>query len=169
VSLFDEIFISHEQRMRNDVRALQADMAAQPNVASIVRPLQDQVARLEMISKTLLELVVAKGVATQTEVTVLMQQIDLSDGREDGGLFKRVKTKAPKCKRCLRFINPSRTACIYCGEAISAEGDPYRDGAAAKTAPIRTADCGGCGRTVDESETYFTASGLRCEACYDPS
>jgi len=168
VSLFDDLFTPIEVRNQRDIRAIYAAMPAGPSTTVIADQARKNDERLHLLCKTLLELVVAKGLATREEITVLMQQTDLSDGVEDGRLTDQ-RRKAPRCRNCTRFLNPKREACIYCGASIAAEaGDPYRGGGPAP-APVVTVACTKCGETVPQNETLFTGSGLRCERCYDPT
>ena len=168
MSLFDDFFTPIEIRNRDELQRIAAELDAGPSPLEVQRRAEAKIERLELLVKTLAELLLAKGVVTKTEISVMMTQVDLEDGVEDGRLRPRVKRNAPKCRHCRRHINPKRTSCVYCGEAIAGDGDPYRDGHE-PAKPVRTAKCTRCDETVPEDDTYFTGSGLVCEACYDPA
>jgi hypothetical protein len=93
---------------------------------------------------------------------VLVQQIDLADGVEDGAT-RPAKKDAPLCASCGKFINPRRPACIYCGAEIPKQAPPEK-----KEPPVQLVACGGCGRAVNARHTVYTEKGLRCDECYRP-
>lgn len=170
MSFFDDLFdprfvFDSEHKQRMDIEMLRAELstAGEPNkqTRQTIAQLRDRVDRLELTVKTLMELMYRKGVASQAEISVLMQQIDLLDGVEDGKMSTRVHAEAPTCGHCHRYINPRRRHCVYCHNPVEA---PVK----VKPQP-RMVDCSRCSNAVPERQTYFSSSGVVCESCFDPS
>lgn len=172
--MFDPRFMfDTEHAQRADIHDLQdkvTELTARTNAR--VPVLERQVSQLLLLCNALVELVERKGVGTREELQVLVQQIDLLDGREDGKQSAEAWRNAPRCTSCNHYINPQREACIYCGQPIPrAQGGghgPYRGGPLGPSAPApRTATCAKCGSSVPQSETFFTEEGqLWCSSCY---
>ncbi len=168
MSIFDDMFDSEfffdsDYRQRRDIRSLQRQLLAAPDHGAQVRANTARIEQLELLCTSLVELLVAKGLATAPELRVLMQQLDLADGVEDGRIAKRVRDDSPRCGHCQRFVNPSRESCVYCGTPMA----PTSPAAAAvKTVRVEVA-CSSCGVRVAETDSYFTGAGLVCEGCFD--
>lgn len=165
---FDDLFKSEflfdsEYQQRSDIENLKQQVINTPDPSRMIRPLADRVDRLELLCKSLTELVISKGLATREELSVVTQQLDLADGVEDGKISSRTRKKAPRCNACGRFINPRRDHCVYCNAAVGAAATPTTN-----VAPERLATCGQCQKEVPERQTYYTDRGLRCDGCYDP-
>lgn len=167
LSWFERIGMdAHDIRQSREIKRLDDDAEwAQERdelLAKSVQVVDARCDRLELVCEALLELVVTKEIVSKEELRVLMVQIDLRDGVEDGGLHpKRVDTNAPLCTRCERPVNPQREACVYCGAEVVHEpqvGVPKRK--------PKMVVCGGCQEEVDERETNFTGNGLRCDRCF---
>ncbi len=161
---FDDLFESeflfdNEHKQREDIERIKQQMHDAPDLSRLMGPLAQRVDRLELLCKSLTEIIVSKGLATREELSVVTQQLDLADGVEDGKIGARVRKDAPRCSSCGRFVNPKRAHCVYCNAAV--------EQGASQTPPERTAVCGGCGKTVAESSTYYTGKGLRCEVCFE--
>lgn len=169
MSYFDDIFDpaffwDNEYRQRQDIQSLRKQVEAAPDYGSQLRAQAARIDQLELLSKALIELVVRKGLATSAELGVIMQQLDLEDGVEDGRVGKSVRQEAPRCGHCQRFVNPRRQACVYCGTPMA------QATTAASTKPPRPdVSCTRCGAIVPEADSYFSASGLVCEGCFDPN
>lgn len=162
---FDDLFTSEflfdtEYKQRSDIQQIKAELDAAPDPMVVVGPLAQRVDRLELLCKALTELIVSKGLASREELSVVSQQLDLADGVEDGKISARVRKSAPRCPSCGRFVNPRRDTCVYCHAAVAFE-------APEKKPPERTVSCGGCGSEVPESGSFYTAQGLRCDACFE--
>jgi len=148
-----------DYRQRNDIEDIKDQLEHQPNPAITILPLQKRVDRLELVIQTLAEILIAKKVCTQAEIDVLMLQIDLRDGLEDGQVSQELRAHAPHCNHCNRFINPRRTTCVYCGTPIHATQNQAK--------LVKLVDCGGCDAQIPENESYFTVGGVRCYTCYE--
>lgn len=149
----------NDNKQRNDIDLLRADLDSLPKVWAHIETMNSRVDRLELLCETLMEVIVVKGLANEAELSVLMQQIDLEDGVEDGARHDQVRGSAPRCRQCDKFINPARSNCVYCDALI--EGPAIK-----RRPPPKLVGCGGCGQSVAESSTFFTAQGLRCEVCF---
>ncbi len=161
---FDDLFSSeflfdNEYKQRQDIERIKAEVMAAPDPVQLVEPLMQRVDRLELLCKSLTELIVSKGLASREELSVVTQQLDLADGVEDGKIGSRVRKTAPRCASCGRFVNPRRSKCVYCHAAVLQ--DP------SEKPPERTIVCGGCGNEVAESGSFYTADGLRCDSCFE--
>lgn len=168
MSILDDIFnpaffFDSEYLQRRDIQLLAAQISDTPS-HSQVQAVAARVDQLELLCSALVELLVAKGVTTSAELRVLMQQVDLSDGVEDGRVSKNAREQSPRCACCQRFLNPAREACVYCGTPM-AQAVPQPP--APKPRPEVT--CTECRRTVPESDTYFSGRGLLCSSCYAQS
>ncbi len=130
-----------------------------PDHMVTVGPLLERVDRLELLCKSLTELIVSKGLASREELSVVTQQLDLADGVEDGKIGSRVLKNGPRCTNCGRFVNPRRSSCVYCHAAVEQQS--------AQAPPERLVSCGGCGKEVAESASFYTGAGLRCDACFE--
>jgi len=163
-SWLSNMFLGHEGRQNRDLKYARieaANAALDSSVANdLAKALAARVDRLELVCETLLELVLLRKVVNREELEVLMAQVDLRDGVEDGGLnHDRPRSVAPSCTACERPINPKRAACVYCGAKIVAD-------AVAPKRAVRLVACGKCGEQVDPRTTNFTEDGLRCDACF---
>jgi hypothetical protein len=170
MSLFDELFDPKyvwdtDRRQRRDIESLRRDMQHAPDWRPMIQAQAERIDRLELLLKGLLELVVSKSLLTRAELSVVMQQLDLADGVEDGRISSVVRETSPRCRQCQRFLNPQRSACVYCGTPMDAAMPPT----ATASAPRPDVTCVGCGTTVPENETYYSGTGLVCESCFDPS
>jgi hypothetical protein len=158
-----------EYKQRRDLEALRQAVANDPTPAQVAA-LRAQVEQLRLLTSALSEMLIRKGVASREELEVLVQQIDLLDGAEDGAIGA-VRRSAPRCRSCDHFVNPRRDACIYCGTPIPRSevsgGSPYRGGRREAPPRQRMATCGACGTRVPQTETYFTETGaLVCTSCH---
>lgn len=165
---FDDLFspahlFDSEYKQRSDIESLKQQALNAPDPSRMIRPLVERIDRLELLCKSLTELVVSKGIVSREELSVVTQQLDLADGVEDGKISARTRKKAPRCTNCARFINPRRDHCVYCNAPVSTSNDLKR------VAPERLATCGQCQKEVPERDTYYTDNGLRCDNCYDPA
>lgn len=168
MSILDDIFdsaffLDSEYRQRRDIQLLKAQISGAPSQAQ-VQAAAARIAQLELLCSTLVELLVAKGVTTPAELRVLMQQVDLLDGVEDGHVSKSAREQSPRCAHCQRFLNPAREACVYCGTPM-AQAVPKPP--APKPRPDVT--CAWCRRVVPESDTFFSGRGLLCSSCFEQS
>ncbi len=161
---FDDLFKSeflfdNEYSQRKDIERIKEQMLDAPDPSQAIEPLLQRVDRLELLCKSLTELIVSKGLASREELSVVTQQLDLADGVEDGKIGSRVLKNAPRCASCGRFVNPRRSSCVYCHAAVEQAG--------AQLPPERMVACSGCGKQVPESASFYTGSGLRCDACFE--
>jgi len=165
-----EYLFDNDQKQRNDIRTL-TDAVANSSSRREVKELQAQVNQLQLLCNALAKMLEMKGVATEEELAVLVQQIDLLDGLADGQQSEQVWSEAPRCAHCNHFVNPQRDACVYCGRAIHTAGSgdgPYRGGAPSDPqVAARSATCAQCKKVVPQNQTSFTEDGeLWCSTCF---
>ncbi|MFK7990420.1 MAG: hypothetical protein AB8I08_30640 [Sandaracinaceae bacterium] len=169
--MFDPTFaFDSDRQQRRDLETLRGEVAAGASQTEVER-LKRQVSQLQLLTRALATLLETKGLATPEELEVLVQQIDLLDGVEDGQMSEEVWHGAARCDHCQHFLNPAREQCLYCGRAQTGEGPggPYRGGASTKREAPRLATCGTCGNQVPQQQTYFTDEGqLQCGTCHRP-
>lgn len=167
--MFDPTYLfDNDRKQRTDIRNL-TEAVANSTSPREIRELRVQVNQLQLLCNALVKMMEVKGVATTEEFAVLVQQIDLLDGREDGRAGEQTWADAPRCAHCNHFVNPDRDACIYCGRTLQAAGSaegPYRGGPAAPKVAARLATCAKCQNRVPQNETTFTEEGeLHCADC----
>lgn len=124
---------------------------------------QRRVDRLELVCEALVRLLETKGKLGREEIEIMVQRVDLADGVEDGRIGPDKTAHAAKCPRCGRPLNPERSACVYCGQEVTAEdlalmGNP--------SPRVRTTRCVRCYQRVPQDETHFSPEGMICAACY---
>lgn len=171
MGLLDDFFaLNYDVRQQRDIERLQADLASVPDhrrviaeLLTITTAMGERIDRLELLNRALLEVVVSKQLTSAEEIDVLMQQVDLLDGVEDGKMSTTVREHAPKCRACHRHVNPRRESCVYCGHAI---GPDVRQVPEAVARPIPKVSCTHCASVVPQNSTYYVAQGLVCEVCF---
>lgn len=161
-----DFFLGHEGRQQRDIRALQSRVASinsRPGVdPDAFVTLQRRVDRLELMCSALLEIIHKRSLATPEEVAVVIAQIDLRDGLEDGAIQSSRRRNARLCAACRHPVNPARSSCVYCEAPVTAPPEASKP----PPPPPRTVTCAKCQKVVDERETFFSGSGLRCGPCF---
>lgn len=161
-----DLLLGPEGRQTRDIRRASASASEAAIVgraaAEQAAALKARVDRLELVCEALLHVVLKRGLCQRDELAVLMAQIDLRDGVEDGALRGDApRSGAPLCRTCELPLNPARDACIYCDAPIVkdvAAPPPKRH--------VRMVTCARCKGEVEEHRTYFTGSGLCCDRCH---
>ncbi|MEL6344709.1 MAG: hypothetical protein AAFV53_16450 [Myxococcota bacterium] len=162
MSFFDNLFVPPEVRNQREIDALKVQVESTPDHTQAIRTMQGRIDQLELMNKALVELLLHKKVVTQSELSVMVQQLDLLDGVEDGKLSTHTHHNAPTCGSCGRYVNPKRATCVYCGASMTAAER------AKPRPPIQpTVTCSRCAKTVPESWTYYSSQGVVCEPCFD--
>ena len=172
MTFFDDMFdpdflFDSGHKQRRDIRNLQAALQ-DTGADQAVQRLEVRVNQLQLLTNALVKMLEVKKIASPEEIEVLVQQIDLLDGVEDGREGTQAWTEAPRCPHCSHYVNPARPRCVYCSRSIEGSGSegPYRGGAAKAKTPVRTATCAACQSVVPQNETVFTGDGsLHCLAC----
>ena len=78
---------------------------------SKIEYLEDDIDRLTLITQAMWELLREKVGIEESELTALIEEIDLRDGRLDGKI-----TKTPqKCSKCTQSVSVKTNVCFYCG------------------------------------------------------
>jgi hypothetical protein len=93
--------------------ANRADTAADRSrrVVESVDDLRDQLDRLQLICEAMWTVVKRRTGADERELTRLIEEIDLRDGKLDG----RAAPAAQACARCKRVVSVRTGVCLYCG------------------------------------------------------
>ncbi|MEM9073920.1 MAG: hypothetical protein AAGE52_35840 [Myxococcota bacterium] len=171
--MFSDLMDRATEARMSDIKRLELlilDNPEQQIVRDQIVALMRQVESLQLMCSALMKALEVKQVVQPEELEVLMQQIDLLDGVEDGKIRKAAWEQAPRCRHCNHYVNPARDHCVYCGRVLQrAAGGPYRGGSApeASAPPPRMATCGACQTSVPQRETLFTGKGdLVCTGCY---
>ena len=90
------------------IRAVSAENTA---LVSKVEYLEDNIDRLTLITQALWELLQKKVGIEESELTALIEEIDLRDGVLDGKITK----KPQKCSKCNQSVSIKTNVCFYCG------------------------------------------------------
>jgi hypothetical protein len=164
MSFFDDLFpnFDGDHQQNRKIRDLHTEVANASFDSEIhgraIRLLTRRVDQLELMNRALLELLLHAGVVDRDGLSVMMQQVDLLDGVEDGVVSPQVHAAAPTCGACGRYVNPERATCVYCQTPMTTKAE--------KKAPVRTVVCSSCSATVPERSSYYSESGVVCGACF---
>lgn len=131
-----DFLFDNDYKQRRSIKQLQAEAEASAessaNLAQQVYRLEARVNQLQLLANALVSVIETKQLATREELEVLVQQIDLLDGLEDGKIGQQEWSTAPRCAHCNHYVNPAREACVYCGRSLALQdamvGGPYRGG-----------------------------------------
>ena len=80
-------------------------------LVSKVEYLEDKIDRLTLITQALWEILQTKVGIEESELTALIEEIDLRDGKLDGKLSKTPQ----KCSKCNQSVSVKTNVCFYCG------------------------------------------------------
>ncbi|MGC4006658.1 MAG: hypothetical protein QM811_27460 [Pirellulales bacterium] len=114
------MFYSSNHGLHADVGAAERAAAAKTQAEQAkdrVRDLEDALARSNLVSQALWELVKEKLGLEEGELLAKIAEVDLRDGKADGRMVGRVAT----CGQCGRTVNTKHKKCIYCGELLPRE------------------------------------------------
>ena len=132
------------QRERDEELRQNAVLA--PDYQMHIQNLTRRIDRLELTVETLVEVLLIKGMVDHKELEVLMNQVDLRDGVENGRVNPE-RRNSHVCPACAKYANPERAACVYCG----CETAPVKP-----TKEVATITCVTCKEQVPETQAYFT-------------
>ncbi len=80
-------------------------------LVSKVEYLEDSIDRLTLITQALWEILQKKVGIEESELTALIEEIDLRDGKLDGKISKTPQ----KCSKCNQSVSVKTNVCFYCG------------------------------------------------------
>lgn len=176
MSIWDHLFDS-EFRQRSDInQTSQTASTASASVVVLRRDLaatQKKLERLELVCEALVRYLEVREIMKPEELAVMIQRLDLADGREDGRIGPDRVAQAPKCPFCKQPFNPQRTECIYCGKGVS-QADleltdqikrPRREPKPKPQKPTPYVRCAKCVKRILKDKAHFCEEGLVCEAC----
>ena len=140
MSIFDYIFDS-EWSQRSDIKALEEQISSLTSGLSHKRfsevepedrvtELEQEIGELALLTKTLMRMLLEKGVCTGKEIQDMMHQVDLEDGAADGRVTKSAEAVAGRCPECDHLVQSRRERCLYCGHEFPdvEEGTPDAEG-----------------------------------------
>ena len=122
MSILNYLFDSEWSR-RSDIEALKEQHSSL--VSSL--GLHQGIGELALLTKTLMRILVEKGVCTGREIEDMMHQVDLEDGSADGRVTKSGEAVPGRCPECDHLVQSHRERCLYCGHELSPdvrEGTP---------------------------------------------
>ncbi|MBU0478917.1 hypothetical protein KKC91_10165 [bacterium] len=89
-----------------------------------INKISDDTSRMALFNRTILRLLVKKGLFTEEEFKDELIDIDEEDGSLDGKMT-REKHDSLTCPKCKRTIPPNKDVCIYCGYIITTDEDVF--------------------------------------------
>ena len=108
----------HSDVSIRDVNAVQDEARrGDANLAAEVQKLNQQVQKLQLVSRALCELLSENSSIPTAAIVERIQEIDLRDGKLDGKYVEGVI----HCSACKRPGRVSRGNCMYCGEALKGD------------------------------------------------
>ncbi len=109
--MFTVIPVHTRERDEETSDKINAVSAKNTSLESKVEYLEDNIDRLTLITQALWELLQKKVGIEESELTSLIEEIDLRDGSLDGKITK----KPQKCSRCNHSVSITTNVCFYCG------------------------------------------------------
>jgi len=76
---------------------------------------ETRVGQLHLVVAALIRSLVKQGTINPTELSELMKEIDLEDGKADGQLGERGPDVPEWCPTCKARVARSKTFCVFCG------------------------------------------------------
>ena len=157
------LFFDNDSLQRSDIETLKSSVRFAAEAAgdsmSDIADAKRKIAQLELTVEALVRLLETKMSLDRQELAVMIQQIDLADGVQDGRIGPDRTEHAPKCGFCARPLNRKRASCIYCGKEVPKK-------AVEPPPPARLTGCRKCKRVLEEASSYITMQGLLCADCY---
>lgn len=86
-----------------------------------IQELQRRVDSIALACQAMWELVAERNGLTDADLLQRMTEVDLRDGKADGKMTQVPKT----CTACDRPVNPRRRQCMYCGEKMPENHEPF--------------------------------------------
>ena len=111
----------HRRIGDNESNATDAKRTSDDAIARI-KELEHTTDKLLLVSQALWEILQERDGLDDEKLLAKVKEIDLRDGRLDGKLARSTQVKCPKCEN---FLNRQHRHCIYCGEAIEPNVDPF--------------------------------------------
>ena len=83
-------------------------------VVELIEELEIKVDRLTLVTQALWELLQTKAGLAESDLTALIEEIDLRDGVKDG----KHTSKPKNCVKCNRVVSVRTNMCLYCGYKV---------------------------------------------------
>ena len=97
-----------DKKTTEKIKALSKESSA---LVSKIENLEDNIDRLTLITQALWEILQKKVGIEESELTALIEEIDLRDGKRDG----KVSKTPQKCSKCNQSVSVKTNVCFYCG------------------------------------------------------
>ena len=97
-----------DKKTTDKIKAVSKESSA---LVSRVEYLEDNIDRLTLITQALWEILQKKVGIEESELTELIEEIDLRDGKLDGKISKTPQ----KCSKCNQSVSVKTNVCFYCG------------------------------------------------------
>ncbi len=91
---------------RRQVRGLEGEVAV----------LRDEIAELALVNRTLMRLVVERGLCSAEDLAATLREIDLEDGVADGKVTHADSSEV--CAGCRRNPGKDKPRCVWCGHPV---------------------------------------------------
>ena len=107
------------EELRDQERAMRSEMyfldKKSAKAKDQLKVLQHEVGELALVCKTLMRIILEKGLCTGKELGELMHEIDLEDGVADGRVTPKGPQNSDICPECDHTIKGGKKRCLYCG------------------------------------------------------
>jgi hypothetical protein len=103
-----------------DDRSLWSTMP-KPQLVEKVRALDRRLGQLNLVISALVRSLVRHELIKPAELSELMKEIDLEDGKQDGQLGERRAHVPEWCPKCQAKIQEDKTYCVFCGARFDEE------------------------------------------------
>ena len=117
--MFDILYDIHQNSKIGEANArATAGMMQAERAGDRVAELEERVDKMALLNLALWTLLKEKLNATDEELTLRVQQLDLMDGKLDG----RIKGTPVDCPDCQRTLHQKHRKCLYCGFTLEQSG-----------------------------------------------
>lgn len=121
--MFDLLWDIYQQRQISDAHDKADDAGRKATDFQYrVRALEDQIDRMALVNLAMWQLLRDQAGVTDEQLAAKVHEIDLADGKADG----RISRSPNVCSKCRRTLSARHQRCLYCGQAVSSGGTPFR-------------------------------------------
>ena len=110
------------RRISDSESAAAAAKTTSHDAIARIEELEYTTEKLLLLSRALWEIIQERDGVDDETLLAKVRDIDMRDGRLDGRLARPLVVKCPKCANAL---NKKHRRCIYCGEAVDPNADPF--------------------------------------------
>ncbi len=94
------------------------------NINKKIEEISSDISRMALFNRTILRLLIKKGIFTEDEFKDVLIDIDEEDGSLDGKITKKKRDSSP-CPKCKKQISLNRDTCMYCGYVVRTDEDVF--------------------------------------------